>query len=63
MQMAAQLGTDLFTFIFLLFRRLLFQWRYIPLRTFVYLIDFPQSPLIFDLSFQFVILNLLILVY
>jgi hypothetical protein len=33
------------------------------MQTFAYLMDFSQSTLFFDLSFQFLILNLLISVY
>jgi hypothetical protein len=39
---------------------LLLKWHYSPIRTFASIKDFTQSALLFDLSFQFVILHLLI---
>ena len=44
----------------LLFLLLLLRWNYSPTRTFPSIMDFSQSALVFDLSFQFVILHLLI---
>ena len=45
----------------LLFLLLLRRWHYSPMQTFATLMDFSQSAPLFDLSFQFFILNLLIL--
>ena len=42
---------------------LLHRSHYSPMRTFASLIDFSQSALFFDLSFQFLILHLLISVH
>ena len=39
---------------------LLLRWHYSPMRTFASLVDCPQSTLFFHLSFQFLILHLLI---
>jgi len=40
---------------------LLLRWHYSTMRTFPSIMDFSQSALVFDLSFQFVILHLLII--
>jgi hypothetical protein len=42
---------------------LLPRWHYNPMWTFAYLMDFSQSALFFDISFQFLVLHLFIFVF
>jgi hypothetical protein len=51
---------DLDTLLLLLLLLVLLRSHYSPMWTFATLIDFSQSALLFDLSFQFLILHLLI---
>jgi len=49
-----------FLLLLLILLLLLLRWQYSPMQTFPSSMDFSQSALFFDLSFQFVILHLLI---
>ena len=42
---------------------LLLRWHYSPMWTFTYLMDFSQSALFFDISYQFLVLDLFIFVF